>query len=540
MGVQNIYSRIIYKHNYAYENKYRHYLSVILKKKYKKTLIINQDEVRESINFSTEYFISKFSEACFKEKSLSFYQHVLFLHDQATDLVYQYQESAESSNIDFYYVSKYRRILKFILEQTCENRLISGEPTTPYLITRIQDKLDELMYLGEMILMCTEMFAEQDMIEDLGQISFDKDGFFVFSRKHHYNKAFDEVVIKSWGAYLTKEAFDSNAIEDFTSIIKKAFGIRYNDVSHMIASIHEQFKDNAGDYTGFNWDGLVTNFKTLFNVPETNSTIFFQGLTLNRENKKSLKEVASKPYLINKYLYRPILIWNVDDKDFAFITKQAWAESIIQLTTNAIPWGKAPEEWMKNSIINKYVHQKEDSHDVWLDDKVENILKRNDLIYARNIVNINDKNIIKNPGEIDFLIISEKLQKVFVVDCKHLLGRYDIQNQKLDYLNFVKGTKNKSYNSQLIRKKEWILQNLDEVQSHFKVNLRGFEIEGCFIINTPTFYMFNSDLRLFTIDQFDEVLNNYHKDIEFYFETTKKKYKVHYPYFRLPEFYEKK
>lgn len=404
MGIQNIYNRIIYKHNYAYENKYRHHLSVSLKKKFKKKLISEQDEVREALIYSTEYFVNKFSEACIKEKSLSFFQHVLFLHDQATDLVYQYQESPESTNIDFYYISKYRRILKFIIEQTCENRLISGEPTTHYLLNRIQDKLDELMYLGEMILMCSEMCAEQDMIEDLGQISFDRDGFFVFSRKHHYNKAFEEIVIKNWGAYLTKDAYDSKAIEDFTSIIEKAFGIRYNDVGHMIASIHEQFKNNAGDYTGFNWDGLVTNLKTLFNISEANSTTFFQGLTLTKKNKKPLIETAFKPYLINKYLYRPIVIWNVDNKDFAFITKQSWSESIIQLTTNAIPWGKAPEEWMKNTIISKYVHQKEDLHDVWLDDKVEDILKRYDLKYARNLRSINGKSILKNPGEIDFLV----------------------------------------------------------------------------------------------------------------------------------------
>ncbi|MCD4774298.1 MAG: NERD domain-containing protein [Bacteroidales bacterium] len=538
MGVQKVHNIVIYKHNYGYENSYRQELSSLLIKKFKKRLIDKQDEVRFVIKYSLNYFIEQFKKVCASENSLSFYQNILFLHDQATELAYKHCESPLNSKIDFHYISKYRRILKFIIEQTCENNLISGENSSAYLIDRIQDSLDEFMYLGEMIMMCTELFAEQDMIEDLAQISFDENDCFVFSQKHHYKKAFKNIVIEEWGTHLEKEAVDKNAIDDFKIILKSAFDINYDDVGSLIATIHEKFKDNAGIYTGFNWDTLTYNLKELYNVPIEKSEVFFNGLSLNKHNKNTLEKMASKPYLINKYLYRPIIIWNVDNKDFAFLTKYAWSESTIQLTTNAIPWGKAPTEWMQNKIIKKYVHNKEDNHDTWLDDKLEETLKNNDVIFERNIKNINGQSIVSIPGEIDFIVISKKLLTIFVVECKHLLGRYDMQNQKLDYSNFVTSNNNKSYNNQLARKLKWINKNIQEVEKHFNLKLNKYRIKGCFVINTATFYMYNSDYRLYTVKQFDKVLNKNFTDKEFIFKSNNMKYTVRFPYFRIPEYYQ--
>lgn len=540
MKIYNIHDKIVYKHNYTHESEYREELSKLLIGKFGNNPIDTKNEVREALNFSLDYFIKSFKVICKQEKSLSFYQNILFLHDQASALLYKHHDDSYPKELNLFYISKYRRILKFIIEETCHNELYSREPWSDALMVRIQETLDELMYLGEMIIVCTEMYAEQDMIEDVAKLYFDENNNFVFTRKHHYNQAFNETLLRDWGAQLVKEAFDQNAVEDFKSIINKAYGIEYDYLGGLITGLHEQFEDKEGEYTGFNWDALAYNLELFFKVSQNDSIPFLKGLTLSKENKKSLFELACKPFLIDKYLYKPIIIWTVDKKEFAFLTKNAWAESIIQLTTNAIPWGKYPDEWKKNTIMKSYVHQKENEHDSWLDNEVESLLIKKKLRYNRNIKSINGKSIIDTPGEIDFIIISPLNTTVYVVDCKHLLGRYDMRNQKNDFNNFV-GTNNKSYNAQIERKTNWIKMHLSLIEAHFNCKLENFLIKGCFIINTPTFYMYNSThFRLYTIEQFDKVLDNTFKDKRFTYKGIDKSYEVFFPYFQLPEYYENK
>src|SRR5699024_44917 len=144
--------------------------------------------------------------------------------------------------------------------------------------------------------------------------------------------------------------------------------------------------------------------------------------------------------------------------DFAFFGKWSWTESILQYTTNAIPWGKAPKSWMSNSCFKKYVHKKEDEHDKWLEDFVEKILLKNSILYDRNVKTLKDKNHFVSidtygVGEINFIILSEQERNIFISDCKHLLVRADLINQKNDYNSFSLGSKNaESYNQKLERK----------------------------------------------------------------------------------------
>lgn len=537
METFTIKGKVIYKYDNSYKDIHLRNLSNLLINKYGQREINDQKIVKNALLDSLDYYIDVFKKVCIEEKSLSFYQHILFLHDQATELRYKHYHEELQEPIDFRYIAKYRRILKFIIEQTCENNLISREPYTDFLMFRIKDTLNELMYLGEEIFKFLEILAEQDMIEDLATLYFDEQGYCIFNRKHHFNLVFNEIILPKWGASLIKEAYDEKAIEDFKNIIQKAYGIKIDDVSSFIATIHEQNKHKEGDYTGFNWSAFTYNFERFMNVPSNISYSFFKGLTLSRENKHDLSEISRKTYLLDKYLYRPIIIWKVDNIDFAFITKESWTESIIQLTTNAIPWGKAPMEWLKNKAVKKYVHSKEDVHDTWLDNEFEQLLKKHKIVFDRNIKNINGQNILKDPGEIDFIVISISAKTIYLIDCKHLLGRYDFQSQKLDFYNFTESGKKKSYNKQIEKKLKWISKNISLIENHFNLELPDFKLEACFIINTPTLYMLNSKYRIYTIPDFEKVLTGKFKDVEFEFIKDDIKYNITYPYFKKPEFY---
>lgn len=542
----------VFKGEKVAEEKYRTELSKLIIDKYGKGPFQDQQIVRDIIVFSLDYYISKFKEICLNETSVRFYQNIFWFHEQATELAFLHSHQDISPDISGQYIAKYRRILKFILELGCEVNMVTGELVDNKLRERIDLILHDLLFLGEMILMCVDLYAEQTMIDDVTDISFDKHGLYVFSRRHHYEFIFEHI-IKGLGSHLTKSVVDDNGIDHLKDALQNCFGIEYEDVGHLIASIHEQNEPKGGEVVGVGWETFPVNLHNLFGVPLDVAEQFFRGLRLDRSNKMDLLDVACKPYKLNRYLYRPIIIWNIDSKDYALLGKNSWTEAIIQYATNAIPWGKAPEEWMKYDCFKNYVHNKEDEHDKWLDDAVEEKLINQKLLYDRNVKHLKNHNgnisiDVEGLGEVDFIIIAERVKKIFISDCKHLLGRYDIVNQKNDYNSFAVGSKrNKSYNQTMTDKLAWFSKNKDLVQEHFRIkyndpnmSLDDYSFEGIFIINTPTFYMYNANYRIYTITQIEEVLSGEFTDPTFTViieeEDHEKILNIKYPYFQKPTY----
>lgn len=539
---------LIFKGEKSAEIKFRAELSTLIIEKYGKGEF-SQEETTEIINFSLTYYIEKFREICLNENSVRFYQNVFRFHEESIELVYKFSEERDdpTSEIDFKYIASYRRILKFILETACEVDMYNGEIMDHTFKERFENKLNDLLFLGEMILTCVSLYAEQTMIEDVNEVRFEDD-LYVFSRKHHYDFIFQHISKES-GGQLTKAVVDTSELAGFVdlkSALKNCFGIDYDNVGHLIASIHEMNEEKGGDVVAVGWETFPHNLVTLFGVDYSNANIFFKGLTLDKANKMSLLDLACKPYKINRYLYKPILVWNIDGENYSIVGKNSWSETFIQLATNSIPWGKAPEEWLRNKCFKEYVHRKEDDHDKWLDDAVEEKLITAKVMYDRNVKSISNINInTEEVGEIDFVIVSEKIKKIYIVDCKHLLGRYDTPNQRNDYNVFVSGKK--PYNKTLKRKIKWFNENKELLKKHFekkyperKTNFDDFKIEGIFIINTQTLYMYNSEYRIYDVTQVEDVIMGTYKDPTFMIliddDDKSGILQVNYPYFKKPEY----
>jgi len=546
----------IYKGDKAAEKKFRSTLSKILIDKFGKGPF-TQNKIRDILSISLEFYISEFTKICIEETSVRFYQDIFIMHEDATEMVYYHLEDDEelSHNIDWTYIAGYRRILKFIIETGCDVNMTNGEIKNQEYFDRVTPKIDDLFFLGEMILTCVGLFAEQSMIDDLAEVTFDENDQYQFSRRHHYEFIFEDITTNLAGQ-LAKAIVDNSGyggLSDLKDAIKNCFGINYNEVVTLIDLIHRQNESKGGPLVGNEWKVLTLNLNHLAGVPLDMAEQFFKGLTLDKTNKMTLLDLACKPYRLERYIYKPIIIWNIDGNDYAFFGKNAWAETFNQLSSNAIPWGKAPQQWLENKCFKKYVHKKEDAHDKWLDDEVEKILKKNNLLYDRNVKRLfydnHSVNIdIEGLGEIDFIIISPTAKKIFITDCKHLVGRYDSANQKNDFNAFSKGSKNsKSYNDTMTRKVKWFEENKIILLKHFikkyphtDMDLSAFKIEGIFIVNTPTLYMYNAEYRIYTVDQVEEVINNTFVDKIFtIFESNQyydKLLKINYPYFQKPEF----
>ena len=177
-------------------------------------------------------------------------------------------------------------------------------------------------------------------------------------------------------------------------------------------------------------------------------------------------------------------------------------------------------------------------------DAVEKEIQPLGLIYQPNIKNLVTKagtvNLENDQcGEIDFPVINENLKKIFVIECKHLTGRYDMANFHLDFKAFTNG--DDSFNKKIEKKVNWVKNNLRLIEEHFRArkllttSLDDFTVEGIFIVNTPTFYMYYSDFRIYTYHEVAKVLKGEYVDKTFTLYNEDDEFSevlfIKYPYF---------
>jgi len=531
------------------EPKFREILSKLILSKYGKGPYPTET-VTEILFFCKDYYISEFEKIVENEKSYTFYKEIVWMHEQATNLRHSEHFKNLPEGLDKSYIAEYRRILKMIIEQACYIDMVSGEKRDLEFKERIHPIINDLLFLGTMVFGVSESIAEQEMIEDATDIAFDKNNLYVFRRRHHYEFIFNHI-----GDKLESDnpeyIIDKNGDTDFKKAVLDSFGIEYDKIWQTIILVMEHFKLKYGDCISAAKDGFLKDIQNYTGSPLDSIEIFLSGMTLTRKNKMSLSNLLKKPHLLNKYLYRPFLLWTINQKEFYVFGTASLYEAEASLYLNAIPWGKMPIEWSNVATFKEYVSRKHDEHDKWLDDNIEKNIKATGLIYQRTVTKLLTKKQTysletKNLGEIDFIIVSPNTKKVFVADCKHLLGRYDMVNQKNDYDHFTEDGKHKSYNTRMNLKTQWLIENKTILEEHLqlrfsdpKLSLKEYAIEGVFFVNTPTFYMYNSDLRIYTYDQVKDLVTGNHVDPTFSCTIDEEDrniyYSIKYPYFRKPK-----
>jgi hypothetical protein len=95
------------------------------------------------------------------------------------------------------------------------------------------------------------------------------------------------------------------------------------------------------------------------------------------------------------------------------------------------------------------------------------------------------------------------------------------------------------------RKINFFKDKIDVIEEHFQVLLNdktwkidALSIDGIFIINTPTFIMYNNDFRIYTLKSFEDIVTGNHEDLEFQLLIDdggqQTMLSVKYPYFKKP------
>jgi len=506
-----------------------------------------EHKVKEILAYCLKFYTRQFKKIIKENRTSTFYHWVFLLNEEAGAFrLAPDKETKFDETITREYFAMYRRLLKMILEEACSFEL-AGEVASPDEFRQVfDDTLGRLLFLGEKIYDCAASHAEHSLIEDPNDISFDENGLYVISRRHHYEHGFQEIInMRSWGD--NNSVIDPTAETDFDDILQEIFGFTYTAFHQLLIELHVHHNWKPGHVAKFKKEVFTDLCEKYFNVAKDKVTNFIEGFILSKACKLPVHRLATHPHSYDRLLHRPILQCRINGEDFLLLGYYTLFEAVSSMQFNAIPWGKGPTEWCVIPAFEKYMNQKKEQHDQWLDDEVEKKISPTGCIYERTVkrfyqrpgfyLNIENESC----GEIDFLVINKTTKTLFILECKHLIARSDMPNWKQDFSYFTGGTTR--YNKKLQKKINWISNNLTVVQNHFRykendaaLSLTGYKVTGVFVINTPSFYMYNSDLRIYLFHDIDKVITGEYKDKVFSLLTVGEDRDEHlwikYPYFR--------
>lgn len=527
--------------SYEFENHRDIYwanLSKFIIEKYGKKEFDEHFEVEAILLDCFQFLVDEFKALIYEEESLSFFNYVFYLNEESWDFLIKTRSGLSFGDIDENDFSRYRRILKLVLEQGCDIDLNWGEFPASQEVYRMDEKIQKLFYLGTWIYTFADYISFQKMITDAKKINFDDNDYIGVYWKRHYGESYAQLFPKTENDYV-KGVFEEKAVDELKSAINECFKIDYDFAGGLIFEIKKHFSKSK--FQTIEPYVLPINLLKRYNIDKRVAECFYNGLSLSRENKMSIEDVILKPYSTERYMYRPILIYQVAGVARALVGEGKFGEGIYVLATNAISWNTIPLDWTENKCMVKYMSRKGNEHDSILEDKVEEILLSKELRFCRNIKSFKRKGLdninIDNEaaGEIDFIIIDEEKKRIIVADSKYNKSKYEAVGFRTDYTNF-----SNKYEPKILKKINWISNNKLIVQEHLKIiykieelDISKFEVEGLFFINTPTFYMFNGNYKAITLNQLDNYLSSeYQEEKVKYTSEEGQNYLIEHPFFK--------
>lgn len=515
-------------------------MSKLIIQKFGKKSFTSQYEVEEILLFCFDYLISKFKELMISEKDFTFFMYVFWLHEESIKIYLKNIQGEKLDPIDNNEFARSRRILKTILEQGCDIDLNKGKfPDSSEELERLDDKIQHLLYVGTWLYDFADHIAYQKMVEEYNVIEFDESDLLMIGFQHHYGVAYSSL-FPAIGEEYERGSYELENVKELRQKINDCFKIDYDWAVGVIYEIKKYHNKNDPSLQTLEPYILAKNLAHEFNISEASAKLFYDGLTISRVNKMSLKDLILKPYSMDRFMYRPILVYQIDGIDRALVGEEKFPESMMVLATNALNWNSLPKEWLLNVCMKRFLQFKGNEHDKLLEDEVEKSLLTKKLRFCRNIKSFKQykANNIKidnaTCGEIDFIIVNEQLKKVIVVDCKYNKARYEAVGYRTDDTNFKS-----KYEPKMLKKHQWVISNLPVVTKHFQIiydniniDVTGYKVETVFFINTPTFYMFNGDYKAITLSQVPDYLDGKFKyDLVSINDDGKE---IKHPFFRKP------
>ena len=530
----------IYISDKEYNNLYWDEVSQIIKEKYfiNTEEIYRYDIVKDILYASFDFFCNKIDELIQKENRFSFYLYCIYLNENMCKIHKKQIEENYILKIDEQDFVLIRRALKIVIEQSVKYNLIGSDNFSFEIANNINEYigyLDRLLLVTKEAVKISEIIAINDHFNSSISIKyFQEDNRVRIDINFPYNELFKKIYTNY--IYDNKEVSLSKIIYEFKEFIFKQYKISYDN----LCDFYHYLNNNETDFTVMLLDKGINNLKNDYKLADGSFIdSFFEGITLSKENVIETKKSIVKTLDENRYIFRPILKYNIDRKIYYKIGINQWQESMVSLIMNCISFGIYPTEWKKNKDLKVFFTQYNDKfHDKELQEPIIKILE--DFVYPYEMdiesfctISKNNINIKDDIGDIDILFIDTEQSTIYICECKNLRMKHDYKEYKHDY------TKLQKHESQLERKINWASENKKIIQEHFKqrpnnpinIDILNYKIEGIFIINTSTTYMYNGKYKCYTIYNFRKMLEGENVFEEIDLEYKGKDYIIEYPYF---------
>jgi len=337
--------------NFSYEEEYWSALSLHVIENYGEDEIKDSSLVQLILKECFQILEGKFIELINNQNLASFYLYVHNFHENSIEL-YRRQLEGQTLDLDTSEFAITRRVLKIILEQSCSIDLIG----TPNFGREMRDNYDDyLSYLERLLLIgywaigISDYIAKSQLFPNSIGIEI-KDNSLCILAYEPYNYLFnffikdlsihDEQVVLNNTLVELKQIF-LNELDISYDVLASIISDNVNDPANRFGMIQsESLIDYIVEHEGYNREYIVD---------------FYAGLTLSFENTLPFEDCILRNQDINRIIYRPILKLKIDEQYYWMIGRNKWLESFATLSTNALPFGICPDEWMKHDSINKFV-----------------------------------------------------------------------------------------------------------------------------------------------------------------------------------------
>lgn len=444
-------------------------------------------------SFYTDLFLKK----CSSINSFNFYSSALALYDDYLKESYETNTSIEERER----LSIHKRVLQYIIEFGCDTKITRS---TSIPEKKILQLFTDLFEIGNCMFLMASLKAEAIM-SDSTFIATIKDDRLLLERPANFEKKLIDIK-NNYDDDIINSILPDNYYNEFKNAIINSFDINIDLLYDFLQSnINPATK--IGTLHPLQFDCFMS---ALANLNEEYSKTFLNGLILNQSNKTSIEDLVFKPFTLNRFMYRPFILWDIDGIKLLNFSMNSVKDSFNQLSKNIIPFGDAPIEWQSNSGFKKFVETKEHLHEKWLISAVTEKLENLKLFYDKNVKKLIPNKIHLN-NELDIIVISTSLKTVYVCECKYFKGRFDTPNQLNDFNNLTI-----KYFEKLETKIKIVKDKIKGIEEHFKTKntrfnycIKSFSIVGLFILNTPTFYQYlETPFKIISLSEVDNFFSD--------------------------------
>lgn len=519
-------------------DKFWKVISAPVKEKHGTNLVTDPVLVQESLKNSYRVCGELFMDILRNESRASFYLYVQHLLENTFE-IYQDILAGNDVPINKSEFANIRRTLRIILEQSTKIDL-KGTPNFATEIILHKEEynhtLDELLYIGYQAFAISQDIARSQLFPKSTSIDVNAEGLLAMTASNPY-----DVLFKYLEQDISKHDKSVELYHNITELIViwMELGVDYGELT--------SFMGQQIDQPGFRFsvmpkDEYFQEVRDKFNPAGDLAINFYEGLMVTRQNVLDFEDCILRSQDIRRITYRPLVEVKIDGLFYIMAGINRWLESLATLTTNALPWGHVADEWKQHKKIKDFVQYLESTHDDVLEDAAVSLLNAEGILNNKSVKSLrkhkgNNYNIekIAGVGEIDMIFVDQQRKILYVVECKHNKSRFDYFNWKRDYTGF----KDK-YETQLGNKISFVKEHIEMVLTHLEVigeisieAKDSYRVEGIFLINAPTLYMYDAVFPTLTLHNLGDLLKGIYVIPKFSIEMEDgKKLMIEQPYFQ--------